>query len=157
MKATELLEAAMTTGRLVRGADVSATTHPDAARTYLADGTGLAWHVAPDLRAHGRFVVDAEIIAPVRPSLQRRYSITDDTTFAEAWTRVEVWAKLLDTPVITWLTRHGLDEPTHIAERRDVGEIAWTTRRYGDAVAAFGVSITQDFHADPQTNANETP
>ncbi|HCQ19070.1 MAG TPA: hypothetical protein DIU42_07610, partial [Dermacoccus sp.] len=70
-----VLEAAVRDGDVVRAADVNATTFPDAARSYLADGTGLGWCVPERVRESARFVIDAEIVAPVRASLVRRFGV----------------------------------------------------------------------------------
>ena len=129
MNADEALHAAADAGCLVWGRDVSGQTWPDAARTYLGDGTGVAWVIPAHLRQHARFVIDAEIVRPIRPSLVRRYGDLDPQLFARRWTRAEAFAKLADVPIITWLQRHRLDLPdtashgSHLAwfsERRDI-------------------------------------
>ena len=126
--AREMLERALGEGSLVRGCEVNATTCPQAARSYLSDGTALAWTVPLPLRAAGSFVLDAEIPAQVRPSLVRRYGVIDADAFARQWTRAEALAKLHDTPIITWLARHGLDVPTKVQQARDTGRVAWRTQ-----------------------------
>jgi hypothetical protein len=76
-------------------------------RTYLADGRRICWHrQAPD---GWRLAVDAERASqPVPPSLGNRVATTSPSDFWPAWTRTEVVCKLLDVPVLVWLTLHGL-------------------------------------------------
>ena len=140
MNAAELLSAALRDGRLERSSGVSRREHPLAARSYLSDGTGLAWHVPEALRSRGTFVIDAEIPQPVRSTLVRRYGVDDPDTFAERWTRAEALAKLDDLPIITWLSRHGLAVPDHVEARRDVGEIDWSTEHFDGVVVTFAVT-----------------
>lgn len=73
------------------------------ARSHLADGLVVSW--LPSMPA-ARYAVDAEYAdRPVPATLARRYGTTD---FWTRWTRAEVCAKLTDTPILLWLTRHGL-------------------------------------------------
>lgn len=76
-------------------------------RTYLADGRRICWH-RPE--PYGwRLAVDAELTTqPVPPSLDNRVATDSPSQFWRAWTRTEVVCKLLDVPVLVWLTRHGL-------------------------------------------------
>lgn len=140
VNAAELLAAAVRDGRLERSREVTRQARPDAARSYLSDGTGLAWHVPSALLSHGTFVLDAEIPRPVRSTLVRRYGVDDPDTFAERWTRAEALAKLADLPIITWLSRHGLTVPEHVGALRDVGETDWSTERFGDVIVTFAVT-----------------
>lgn len=140
MNAAELLAAALRDGSIERSGRVSRRDHPFAARSYLADCTGLAWHVPAALRNRGTFVLDAEIPQPVRPTLVRRYGVEHPDTFAEHWTRAEALAKLDDLPIITWLSRHRLTLPEHVEGLRDVGEIDWSTERFDDVVVTFAAT-----------------
>lgn len=132
----------MRDGDVVRAADVNATTFPDAARSYLADGTGLGWCVPERVRESARFVIDAEIVAPVRASLVRRFGVDDPVEFAEAWTRAEALAKLADVPIITWLSRHGLAVPADVLEDAAVGRVAWRTEVRGDVVMTRAAALS---------------
>lgn len=127
MRAETLLREAIAHGELTRAANISSTTHPDAARTYLSDGTALAWQPGESVRGAGTFVIDAEIPSPVRPSLIRRYGIDDAMAFATAWTRAEALAKLADLPIITWLGRYRLDVPPPVLAAQASGLLAWHT------------------------------
>lgn len=75
-------------------------------RTYLADGRRICWHrEAPE---GWLLAVDAELTTqPVPPSLGNRIATTSPADFWRAWTRTEVVCKLLDVPVLVWLTLHG--------------------------------------------------
>lgn len=112
-------------GECLVAADVDAARYPRAARSYLADGRGVAWF-CPRVSS-ARFVIDAELLAPVRPVLVRRYGLRDEEAFARAWTRAEALAKLADVPIITWLSRYGLDVPDEWERLRDEGTAAWRT------------------------------
>lgn len=73
-------------------------------RTHLSDGTVLGW--LPADSSDVRHAVDAEYAdQPVPPTLAARYGPDD---FWTRWTRAEVCAKLTDTPILLWLTAHGL-------------------------------------------------
>ena len=76
-------------------------------RAYLADGRRICWHRrAPD---GWLLAIDAELASqPVPPNLGNRVEARSPTDFWPAWTRTEVVCKLLDVPVLVWLTRHGL-------------------------------------------------
>ena len=141
MNAHGLLADAIEAGSVVRSADVSAGKHPNAARTYLSDGSGVAWSVPTNLRHDATFAIDAEIPSVVRPALARRYGLTDPTKFAVAWTRAEALAKLFDTPIITWLARYGLALPAHANAACQAGTLAWQTGRVGDAVITYAVML----------------
>lgn len=141
MRADDLLRVAIRDGAVIRSTDVSASTHPDAARTYLSDGTGMAWLVPENVRGSGGFVIDAEIPVGVRRSLVRRYGIDDPAEFAQRWTRAEALAKLDDLPIITWISRHGLDVPDHVSQLVSVGEMSWKTVGYNDTVLTFAVRV----------------
>lgn len=144
MCAREVLSAAIRDGRLVRGDDVSGETWPDAARTYLADGSGMAWQVPEALRGRGVFVIDAEIVVPVRASLVRRYGVTDPDEFAELWTRAECLAKLTDLPIITWLQRHRLDIPAFVTGLVERDRLAWVTENRDGIVITRAVLLPHE-------------
>lgn len=140
MSAHALLGEAVRDGGLVRSTQVDATQFPHSARTYLSDGSGLAWTVPAPLRSRGTFVVDAEIPAVMRPSLVRRFGPMEPVDFARQWTRAEALAKLADVPIITWLSWCGLTVPDVMTAARDGNELAWKTIHHQDAVVTFAVA-----------------
>lgn len=144
MNGHEVLSAAIRDGQLVRGADVSAETRPDASRTYLADGSGMAWKVPEGLGGRGVFVIDAEIVAPVRASLVRRYGVTDPDEFAALWTRAECLAKLTDVPIITWLQRHRLEVPPFATDLVERDRLAWMTENRDGVVITRAVLLRRE-------------
>lgn len=74
--------------------------------SYTADGARWCWQGA----VRGRDAIDAEVAtATPPPHLARRACDVDD--FWAEWTRLEVVAKLTDTPVLALLGRHGLPTP----------------------------------------------
>lgn len=143
-----MLEAAVRDGHLERGEHVDAARFPQAARTYLADGTGLAWTPPSRLRRTAAFAVDAEIVAPVRASLARRFGVHDPVEFAKAWTRAEALAKLADVPIITWLSRHGLGVPAAVVEDAAQGRVAWRTDVAEDVVTTRAVAVNAEESRD---------
>ena len=94
--------------------------------SYTADGTRWCWQGA----VRGRAAIDAEVstVAPP-PHLAARARDVDD--FWVEWTRLEVVAKLTDTPVLALLARHGL--PTPVPEGIDLGHV-----RRGDTLVCQG-------------------
>jgi len=83
------------------------TPRAPAARSHLADGRVVSW--SPPLTAGVRAAVDAEIAGqPVPASLARRFGIDRPEVFWPRWTAVEVACKLLDVPVVVWLSQRGL-------------------------------------------------
>jgi hypothetical protein len=77
------------------------------ARSHLADGRVVSW--SPPLPDGVRAAVDAEIAGqPVPASLARRFGIDRPDGFWPRWTAVEVACKLLDVPVVVWLSQRGL-------------------------------------------------
>lgn len=95
-------------------------THPQAPRSYLADGRVVVWlatappgwSLAVDAELHGRALPDV-ILRRMRGSAGAS-GVADDTPAGAvgAWTRAEVAAKLTDVPILLWLTRIGLGRPT---------------------------------------------
>lgn len=101
---------------LVLGAHVNGETYPGTARSYLADGRGVAWQVPdrPDLS----FAIDAEIAdQPVSAMLGRRARSMDPSVVWPLWTGCEAAAKALDLPVLSWLNWPGLRLPAQIADK----------------------------------------
>ncbi|MDF8262940.1 hypothetical protein [Luteipulveratus flavus] len=123
------------------GVDVDRDTHPDAARSYLADGRGVAWD--PPGRGGCRLAVDAELAAQRVPgAVVRRARLTEPVEpqdFWARWTRAEVLAKLLDVPILLWVREHGLLVPDLGAEA-----VAWRTYAWEDLVVTFAVRGPQD-------------
>jgi len=85
-------------------------------RSYLSDGRVVTWCPDPAV-AHRCWAVDAEIAAQAVPAaLARRTGLRDPDLFWRRWTAAEVACKLLDRPMICWLSRHGLSpEPIRAA------------------------------------------
>lgn len=143
VKASTLLAQALD-GPLVHG-DVNEAAYPFSARSYFADGGGVAWLVPERLREQARFALDVEASRPVRPSLQRRFGITDPQIFVAAWTQAEVCAKLLNIPIVVWLKKYGLSFDLDDVGYSHSGEIALLTRSFADelpgATVTFGVFV----------------
>ena len=100
------------------------------ARSYLADGRLVRWR--PSAPAGLRVAVDAELAEqPVPPALARRFGASEPSDFWTRWTRVEVCCKLLDIPVLEWLTTRGLDA--------DVAEVALHTQALDGVVVTCGL------------------
>lgn len=124
---------------LVRGPEVSGETYPGSARSYLGDGTGLAW--LPE--GEDAFAVDAELRSQrVPPQLLKTRGAHDlrgrpVEDFWQRWTRLEVIVKLLDVPMLTWIGRHGLGEPADPAGL-DGRSMAITTVVAGPLVLSAG-------------------
>lgn len=76
-----------------------------AVHSYTADGARWCWPGAE----RGTAAVDAEIATDPPPHVAARAGAVDD--FWEEWTRLEVVAKLTDTPALALLARHGLPTP----------------------------------------------
>ena len=88
------------------------------ARSHLADGRVVSWSPPPTPGL--RVAVDAEIAdQPVPPALARRFGIDRPELFWPRWTAVEVACKLLDVPILVWLSQRGLRvDPASCAPRR---------------------------------------
>lgn len=77
--------------------------------------TGVHSHTSDDVRwcwpgaTPGREAFDVELVSTPPPALAARYD--DDEEFHHAWTRLEVVAKLTDTPALTLLGRGELGAP----------------------------------------------
>lgn len=131
--AADVLDCA-TAGHLVVGAEVNGTTFPDSARSYLADGRGVAW--TPCATDAGRFAIDAELAGrPVPPALARRANTADPETFWTRWTACEATAKVLDLPVLSWLSWPALVVPQELAAR-----VRLTHLRYRDVLVCFATA-----------------
>ena len=101
------------------------------ARSHLADGRVVSWH--PPLPAGVRLAVDAEIAdQPVPPALARRFGIDRPEAFWPRWTAVEVACKLLDVPIMVWLSEIGL----HV----DPGLVRTATFRTADLLVTVGTA-----------------
>lgn len=81
------------------------------ARSYLGDGRRVSW--SPPRPAGVLIAVDAELTShPVPRAIGRRFGTGDPLELWRLWTSNEVAAKLLDVPILVWLTRYGLR--THV-------------------------------------------
>lgn len=76
--------------------------------SYTSDGLRWCWRPAR-LEPGVRYAVDVELEVAPPPALARRLRTDED--FWHAWTRLEVVAKLLDTPVLTLVGRGQLGAP----------------------------------------------
>lgn len=144
MNASALLAQALD-GPLIRG-EVNRAVYPLSARSYLADGSGVAWLVPQALHEHGRFAVDIERVSPVRPILQRRFGMTSPSEFAQAWTRAEVCAKLLDIPIVVWLKHYGLSFDPHDVGQEGKFEIDLVTKFFTDDDSSVVVTLGALLH-----------
>lgn len=89
-------------------------------RSHLGDGRGLAWLVPEELAY--RAAIDAEpATAPVSGHIARCARSTRPDVVWPRWTQCEVTAKLLDLPVLSWLSWPGLVVPGEFARRVRVG------------------------------------
>lgn len=95
--------------------------HPDAPRSYLADGRVVVWLV--DAPPGWSLALDAELAdRPVPEVVLRRARsaggqdgsapLADAVAGLSAWTRAEVAAKLTGIPILLWLTTIGLGAAT---------------------------------------------
>lgn len=81
--------------------------------------------------------MDAERAAqPVPSALSRRLDAGDPVAAWGAWTRAEVCSKLLDVPVLVWLTGAGWPAAGVAVHGGRTVEVA--TVRCGDVVCSFG-------------------
>jgi hypothetical protein len=69
---------------------------------------------------------------PVPPALARRFGLDRPELFWPRWTAVEVACKLLDVPILVWLSRHGL--------RVESGVVRTATFRTADLVVTVGTA-----------------
>ena len=100
-------------------------------RSHLADGRMVSW--CPPLPPGLRLAVDAEIAnQPVPPALGRRFGIDRPEVFWPRWTTVEVACKLLDVPILVWLSGRGL--------RVDPGLVRTATFRIDDLLVTVGTA-----------------
>lgn len=98
------------------GPEVSGDTFPGSARSYLADGRGIAW-TAPTVAGYA-LAIDAELAQqPVSPMLAQRTKSIDPEVVWPRWTGCEAAAKALDLPVLSWLNWPGLRMPDDVARR----------------------------------------
>lgn len=94
--------------------------------SWSADGRRVCWRTT-----HESAAVDVEQwTAAVPEALARRWPLPR-TEFWAAWTRAEVHAKLLDTPILTWVRTHGLDAP-------DPSGVRTWTQRVDDLLVTCG-------------------
>lgn len=94
--------------------------------SWTADGRRVCWQT----RAASAAVDAEQWTATVPEPLARRWPLPQ-TEFWTAWTRAEVHAKLLDTPILTWLSRVGLGGP-------DVAGVRTMTHHLDDLVVTVG-------------------
>lgn len=121
---------------LVLGAHVNGETYPGTARSYLADGRGVAWQ-APE-RDGLTYAIDAEIAdQPVSAMLGRRARSMDPAVVWPLWTGCEAAAKALDLPVLSWLNWPGLRLPDEIATQVT---LHWEV--LDDILVCYGVAST---------------
>ncbi|GAB3578495.1 hypothetical protein [Calidifontibacter terrae] len=116
------------------GPDVSGETFPGTARSYLADGRGIAWKApATDGCA---LAIDAELAdQPVSPMLAQRTKSFDPEVVWPLWTACEAAAKALDLPVLSWLNWPGLKVPDDVAQR-----VLLKWERRDDVLLCYGVA-----------------
>ena len=101
------------------------------ARSHLADGRVVSW--CPPLPARLRIAVDAEVAdQPVPRALARRFGINRPEAFWPRWTAVEVACKLLDVPIMVWLSEIGL--------RVDPDLVRTATFRTADLLVTVGTA-----------------
>ncbi len=101
------------------------------ARSHLADGRVVSW--CPPLPPGLRIAVDAEIAdQPVPPALACRFGIDRPELFWPRWTTVEVACKVLDVPIMVWLSQRGL--------RVDPGRVRTATFRTADLLVTVGTA-----------------
>jgi hypothetical protein len=95
----------------------------------------VQWRPPASPRTTGwTWAVDAEISTqPVPEALAARTGITAPDAFWPRWTAVEVACKLLDVPVVMWISEHGLN-PGDAADRGMV----WRTVAYLDLTITAG-------------------
>lgn len=119
---------------LVLGANVNGETYPGTARSYLADGRGVAWQVPA--RDGVAFAIDAEIVdQPVSAMLGRRARSMDPAVVWPLWTGCEAAAKALDLPVLSWLNWPGLRLPAEIADK-----VSLRWENLDDILICYGVA-----------------
>ncbi|MFM9615696.1 hypothetical protein [Streptomyces niveiscabiei] len=107
---------------------------------HLSDGRVVTWRVPP---GPAPCAVDAELSTQPPPSaLAARLALDHPPAFWAAWTRLEVYCKLLDVPVLVGLHRYGrstaLPPPgVHAVrvERHDGITLAWGIGRPGASAA----------------------
>ncbi|WP_431841914.1 hypothetical protein [Calidifontibacter indicus] len=116
------------------GPHVNGETFPGTARSYLADGRGVAWQIPQ--RDDVAFAIDAEIAdQPVSAMLGRRARSMDPAVVWPLWTGCEAAAKALDLPVLSWLNWPGLRLPADIADKVS---LRWET--LDDILVCYGVA-----------------
>ena len=121
---------------LVLGAHVNGDTYPGTARSYLADGRGVAWQVPQQDGL--AFAIDAEIAdQPVSAMLGRRARSMDPAVVWPLWTGCEAAAKALELPVLSWLNWPGLKLPAEIAEK-----VSLQWEQLDDILVCYGVAST---------------
>lgn len=102
----------------------------------LADGRTLCWR-PPDHSGRGH-AVDGELASRVvAPALARRLPPGGRADPWGWWTRAEVCAKLLDVPVVVWVSTR--DWPREGAQVVDGHEIHLSTHRGHGLVVSLGV------------------
>jgi len=120
---------------LVLAASLSEARALGGVRSYLPDGRGVVW-TAPTHAVRARAIDVEPARAPVSTRLSRRAGSDDPIVVWPLWTRAEVAAKLLDLPVLSWLSWPGLELPERFAE-----QLALTTLVLPDA-ATGGITVT---------------
>lgn len=130
----ELLQQFASIEHLELGTHVNGETYPGTARSYLADGRGVAWQIPQ--RDDVAFAIDAEIAdQPVSAMLGRRARSMDPAVVWPLWTGCEAAAKALDLPVLSWLNWPGLRLPADIADKVS---LRWET--LDDILVCYGVA-----------------
>jgi hypothetical protein len=101
------------------------------ARSHLADGRVVSW--SPRLPPGVQVAVDAEIADQSVPrALARRFGTDRPDMFWPQWTAVEVACKVLDVPIMVWLSVRGL--------QGDPDRVLTATFVAGDLVVSVGVA-----------------
>lgn len=101
-------------------------------RSYLADKRLVQWR--PPTCVGTRWAVDAEIAdQPVPRVLAKRTGIHQPAAFWPAWTAAEIAAKILDVPMVMWLSEHGLS-PRAAADL----DVVWRTFAWSGLVVSLG-------------------
>lgn len=106
------------------------------AHSRVADGRRLCWR--PDAPDGVRYAVDAEIAGqPVPAALGRRLTPGVAGAAWTRWTRAEVCAKLLDVPILVWVTQHGWPDAAAVAHGARTVQLL--TDEVDGLVVSFGV------------------
>ena len=130
------------------------------AHSYLPDGRVVCW-VAPlpgaepaGIQPAGagvptlRYAVDAELVDRAPPAhVAGRWGVTGDT-FWRLWCATEVVAKIVDRPIITFVTGEPVRLSPHVVEG---WRVHWLTVRADEVLVALGIGRAADAPADDAT------